>query len=686
MVHRYRLAGIIMAGLALLANEARAWQQAVASTAFTPADSIEAQDNRVALAVDGGSNLILAGATKVTSNAGGGYDFVVVKLPAAGGTELWRYTLDGTASGSKDAARAVAVDHNGDVIAVGKTENTGSGGDFTIVKLAAASGSPLWGPVELNTAGVNGFDLAVAVALDADGNALAAGSMQTSAAPIRVDFTVVKLAAASGAVLWQRADIHGTGASNLAEAVAVDGSGNAIAAGFTAAATLDLTVVKLAAANGADVWAQPFKFAGPGEDEGAALALDSVGNVVVAGATENGAAGMDFLVAKLAGATGTLLWPQVVKRGGTGVDSFDDHADAVTLDASGNVYVAGSSVSNTEPGDSTDLTVLKLNADGTEAWFKTVVGSLAPQQRGEGFDVVADLAGNAVVAGRVDDASGTSFVVVRLAADDGAELRLSTLDGPAASSRDEATAVTLDPSGNIAGAGRTQDATGGLFTAVRLGCSGAEPVECTMQVPDDCTFGGGCDPATGQCSTGARPNGSPCDDGDACTQTDACQGGSCTGANPVQCGGECRGPGVCDAATGTCTSPVLADGTACNDGDACTAQDSCQAGTCTPAAAAVVPCAIDGALADSDCAGQKIPRGVKKGLKKAKKLVAKAVGQSNANKKRALLGKASTALGKARTGVDKAARRARKPLAAPCAQALRDAIARALAAIDRLRQ
>src|SRR5207248_4384155 len=32
-----------------------------------------------------------------------------------------------------------------------------------------------------------------------------------------------------------------------------------------------------------------------------------------------------------------------------------------------------------------------------------------------------------------------------------------------------------------------------------------------------------------------RPNGTPCDDGNACTTADACQGGFCTGGPGVEC-------------------------------------------------------------------------------------------------------------------------------------------------------
>jgi len=32
-----------------------------------------------------------------------------------------------------------------------------------------------------------------------------------------------------------------------------------------------------------------------------------------------------------------------------------------------------------------------------------------------------------------------------------------------------------------------------------------------------------------------QPNGTPCDDGNACKRTDTCQSGVCVGTNPVSC-------------------------------------------------------------------------------------------------------------------------------------------------------
>ncbi len=112
-------------------------------------------------------------------------------------------------------------------------------------------------------------------------------------------------------------------------------------------------------------------------------------------------------------------------------------------------------------------------------------------------------------------------------------------------------------------------------------CTGANPVVCTAQ--DQCHDAGTCNPLTGVCSNPAKANGTACADGDACTQTDTCQGGTCTGANPVVCTAQdqCHDAGTCNPLTGGCSNPAKANGTACTDGDACTQTDTCQAGTCT---------------------------------------------------------------------------------------------------------
>ncbi|HEY6727516.1 MAG TPA: hypothetical protein VI197_25950, partial [Polyangiaceae bacterium] len=118
--------------------------------------------------------------------------------------------------------------------------------------------------------------------------------------------------------------------------------------------------------------------------------------------------------------------------------------------------------------------------------------------------------------------------------------------------------------------------------------------------PDDgnpCTEDS-CDPVAGVVHSPVT-DGTVCYDNNACTQADTCQAGSCTGADPVVCTAQdqCHGVGSCNPATGACSNPVLADGTACDDGDACTVSETCSAGSCETDTPLEVddgnPCTVD---------------------------------------------------------------------------------------------
>ena len=99
-----------------------------------------------------------------------------------------------------------------------------------------------------------------------------------------------------------------------------------------------------------------------------------------------------------------------------------------------------------------------------------------------------------------------------------------------------------------------------------------------------------CDPS----GCADSPAGTPCDDGNACTQGDQCDGnGACVSGSPLNCSGPCQ---TCDPQVGCVPQ---GDGAACDDGNACTEGDHCSgtacvsgtpvtctgpcvAGTCTP--------------------------------------------------------------------------------------------------------
>jgi hypothetical protein len=112
-------------------------------------------------------------------------------------------------------------------------------------------------------------------------------------------------------------------------------------------------------------------------------------------------------------------------------------------------------------------------------------------------------------------------------------------------------------------------------------CTGGNPINCPA--PDQCHDPGTCNPATGTCSNPPAADGTACNDGNLCTQTDTCQSGACVGGNPITClaSDQCHVAGACDPSSGTCSNPPAAAGTACNDGNACTVNDACDgAGVC----------------------------------------------------------------------------------------------------------
>lgn len=98
---------------------------------------------------------------------------------------------------------------------------------------------------------------------------------------------------------------------------------------------------------------------------------------------------------------------------------------------------------------------------------------------------------------------------------------------------------------------------------------------------DQCHDPGTCSPVTGLCSNPAKTEGTGCDDGNACTQTDLCQQGVCVGNDPVPCLAldPCH-TRQCDQQTGLCGATELPEGTPCDDQNACTHSDACHTGIC----------------------------------------------------------------------------------------------------------
>ncbi len=78
-----------------------------------------------------------------------------------------------------------------------------------------------------------------------------------------------------------------------------------------------------------------------------------------------------------------------------------------------------------------------------------------------------------------------------------------------------------------------------------------------------------------------NPQGTVCDDDDACTTTSSCNVGLCVGGMQLDCddANPCTGE-ACDP-VGGCSNPAVSDGTSCDDSTVCNGSETCFSGTCT---------------------------------------------------------------------------------------------------------
>ena len=132
---------------------------------------------------------------------------------------------------------------------------------------------------------------------------------------------------------------------------------------------------------------------------------------------------------------------------------------------------------------------------------------------------------------------------------------------------DDGNPCTTDACDPTSGVSHTPVAAGTDCSDVNA-CNGAEICNaggaCQAGTPpnlddgDACTADS-CGPQTGVVH--APLTGTACDDGNACTQTDTCQAGTCTGSNPVTCtaSDQCHDAGTCNPATGACSNPAQAE-------------------------------------------------------------------------------------------------------------------------------
>jgi hypothetical protein len=267
-------------------------------------------DRAYALGVDQAGNVFVAGPS---ADAIGGVNYATLGYSSAG-VPLWTNRYDGPANG-EDVARALAVDHNGNVFVTGYSSSNGFYRAYLTIAYSGA-GAPLW------TNRSDGFyGEANALTVDRGGNVFVTGSSAS-------DYATIAYSGA-GIPLWTNR--YNGGAQESASAIGVDSAGNLFVTGssYTVGAVGPSYCATIAySAAGIALWTNHFSRLREGHAPD--LAVDHNGNVFVTG--YSGSSPSEVTIA-YSGA-GVALWTNLCNG-----SSPWDRLNAIGVDHSGNVFV-----------------------------------------------------------------------------------------------------------------------------------------------------------------------------------------------------------------------------------------------------------------------------------------------------------------------------------------------------------
>jgi uncharacterized delta-60 repeat protein len=382
-----------------------------------------------AVAVDSGNNVIVTG---YSTNSTSGYDYATIKYSSAG-VPLWTNRYNGPGNGD-DEPSGVAVDGGSNVIVTGYSTSSGGNYDYATIKYSS-DGVPLW-TNRYNGPG-NMEDVATAVAVDGSNNVIVTG-YSWGGSGSWYDYATIKYSSA-GVPLWTNRYNGPGNLSDLAYAVAVDGSNNVIVTGTSTGSGFDFdyATIKYSSA-GVPLWTNRYIGPGNGDDKATAIAVDGSNDVIVTGYSAGSGSGYDYATIKYSSA-GVPLWTN--RYNGPG--NADDEASGVAVDGGNNVIVTGYS---TGSGSGYDYATLKYSSDGVPLWTNRYNG--AGNGPDEATAVAVDSGNNVIVTGySTNSASGYDYATIKYSSA-GVPLWTNRYNGPE-NGDDLARALAVDHSGNV---------------------------------------------------------------------------------------------------------------------------------------------------------------------------------------------------------------------------------------------
>ena len=404
--------------------------------------------------------LVLDGAGNVYITGRGSGIYVTVKYSPDGvEQEVYAYLSPEVPAASSGSALASITD------AAGNTYITGEGGTVKY----NTNGVELWAmEYDQSTPEWWSIERPSSIAVSASGNVYVTGGsgwLYEYGRRLWLISESIKTVKYSPDGVEQWVAIYNGPAENLdwASSITVDASENVYVTGTSgfSGTPYDYVTIKYDT-EGFEQWIAIYDGPSHGSDEVKDLVLDVFGNVYVTGWSDG-----DFATVKY-DSEGFEQW---VARS-DGLEPCDnwapwdvcDKTSAVTVDASGNVYVAGATYSD---DTELDFTTIKYNVDGVEQWVARYNGS------GNAFDypaaITVDASDNIYITGMSELDTIQDYATVKYNPE-GVEQWVAIYNGPGDLS-DQSEAITVDHSGSVYVTG-SSDGSG--YATVKYNSEGVE--------------------------------------------------------------------------------------------------------------------------------------------------------------------------------------------------------------------
>lgn len=397
-------------------------------------------DQSNSIAVDASGNVYVTGLSDSDPTTTTNDDYVTIKYNSSG-IQQWATRMNGSGNGT-DRPSKIALDPSGNPVVTGRSDNIANY-DYLTIKYNAATGTQIWASIFDQTHNDWATDLIIN---SSNGNIYVTGRSRS------IDYDYVTLCYnSSGTQVWSA--IYNNVGDDRATEIALDGSGNIYITGqsdvdATTAINYDITTIKYNT-SGTQQWAKTFGGTALNDDIPTALYVDATGNAFVSGTTDTDPTATisnDFITLAYNN-SGTSLWSNFY----TNSSSSTDAPTSIVADATGNIIVAG----YTETIPQQNATTLKYNSAGITQWTKYYNGIGDNSDAGKAIAV--DVSNNVYIAGYSDEFNMDRNFSLQKIDPTGNTLWMKTLNGTSTGSRDEASALVIDATGNIYVAGYTHN-------------------------------------------------------------------------------------------------------------------------------------------------------------------------------------------------------------------------------------